>query len=242
MSFDYETYAARYDNEKDFDRYLLRYKCNELFAFKDQLGTTLELGCAHGLMTEWVAPHTTSLDVVDASEEQIQFVEERMKRAYPDRFASMSFNHSFFEDFKPARTYDTILLAGVLPALKDPKGFLRTIRDWLAPSGFVFITSHNGLSLHRRLGKEMGLIKNPTELSERDTQLFNHQLVYTFDTLRNEVEASGLKVLHHAGVFLKPFPNSQMLELSDEVVEGLYRVGKELDPRLLCETIICASA
>ncbi len=240
MTFDYESYAARYDNEKDFDRYLLKYKCNELWKYRENLGDTLELGCATGLMTEWVFPNTASLDVVDASEEQVLFTAERIRRAFPEEYTRASFHHSFFENFKPSKKYDTILLAGVLPALKDPIAFLKTISSWLTPGGFIFITSHNGLSLHRRVGKAMEIVKDATELSARDREMFNHQLVYTFDTLRADVEASGLEVAHHAGVFLKPFPNAKMLELSEDMIEGFYKVGFEVDPRLCAETVICA--
>ena len=240
MTFNYDAYAQKYDNEKDFDRYLLEYKFRSLKNFKENLGVTLELGCANGLMTERVLPLVTSLDVVDASEDYLIYVEEKMKRVVGERAVKARYHHSFFEKFVPEVKYDTILLAGVLPALSDQVGFLRQIAEWLAPGGFIFITSHNGQSLHRRIGKIMGLVKEETELSKRDTELFNHHKVYTHESMRQDVMDAGLVVLQQEGVFLKPFPNDKMAELSEAMIEAFYEVGKTMDATFLAEITLCA--
>ena len=240
MTFDYDTYAKRYDTEKDFDRYLLEFKCRELLAHKESLGDTLELGCANGNMTERIFPHLTSIDVVDSSADYTTYTEEKIKRAYGEESSKARYHTMFFDDFEPGKQYDTILLVGVLPALDDQVSFLKRIGAWLKDGGVIYITSHNGNSLHRRLGKIMGLVKDETELSHRDKQLFNHHKVYTHATLRNDVEQSGLSVKKQTGIFLKQFPNDRMLELSEEMVEALYTVSPQIDPELLAEIILFA--
>lgn len=234
-NFDYKQYALNYNNEKDFDRYLLLYKFQAFLDFRPNGGVTLELGCANGLMTDLVFPRVSSLDVVDASEEYLAFVEEKMKKKFKEKASSISYMRSFFEDFKPNKKYDTILLAGVLPALSEPQKFLKQCAGWLKPKGVIFITSHNALSLHRRIGKIMGNIKDEHELSERDIKLFNHHKVYDKALLKEEIEGAGLKVVKDGAVFLKPLPNSKMEDLSPELIHAFYEVGKQIDPSLLAE-------
>ena len=86
----------------------------------------------------------------------------------------------------------------------------------------------------------MGLVKEETELSLRDTELFNHHRVYTHDTLRTDVTDADLVVLHQEGVFLKPFPNDKMAELPEAMIEAFYEVGKTMDATFLAEITLCA--
>jgi len=238
--FDYQKYAQNYDNRKDFDRYLLDFKFAMLREWKKDLGDCLELGCATGLMTEMLLPFCRKLDIVDASKEYIELVRRKLKGAYPERAPDINFYNCFFEEYKPQKRYDVIILAGVLPAIDNPEQFLRHISGWFKEGGFVFITSHNAYSLHRRLGKIMGLIKDEHELSERDKKLFNHKKVYDLESLTGDVRKAGLRILKSGGVFLKPFPNAKMMEFDEKYINAFFEISKQVDPNLLAELYIFA--
>ncbi len=238
--FNYQKYAQNYDNRKDFDRYLLDFKFAVLREWKRDLGDCLELGCATGLMTELLLPLCRKLDVVDASKEYIESVKGKLADVYPEKMSNINFYNCFFEEYRPQKKYDAIMLAGVLPAIDKPQKFLELISEWLKESGFIFITSHNAYSLHRRVGKIMSLIKDEHELSERDKKLFNHKKVYDMESLVSDVKKAGLKVLKSGGVFLKPFPNAKMMELDEKYIHAFFEISKQVDPNLLAELYVFA--
>ncbi|TAK04885.1 class I SAM-dependent methyltransferase [Patescibacteria group bacterium] len=240
MPTDFGSYARRYDNRKDFDRVLLAYKFDKLAELRPRFGTTLELGCAMGLMTRLLVPRAHRLDVVDASEEYIRSVRRLLARVAPRRKGHVRYYASLFQDFQPDRRYDTIVLSGVLPALPRPVAFLRRASAWLTRGGVIYITSHNAYSLHRRIGKAMGLIRDEHALSQRDVALFGHRKVYDFDSLQRDVRAAGLGIRAAGGLFLKPFPNGRMERLPAEMVAAFGSVGTQLDPRLAAELYVLA--
>lgn len=239
-AIDFQGYAKRYNNKKDFDRHLLHYKFLTLQEYRPKLGSTLELGCAMGLMTERIFPIARTLDVVDGSDVYVKHVRLSIGRKFPKRKNSIRFFTSLFERYEPDRRYDTIVLSGVLPALSNPITFLRRIAGWLKPRGVIFITSHNAYSLHRRVGRAMGLIKDVHALSERDIKLFGHRKVYDLDSLSRDVKRSGLRILARGGVYLKPFPNRQMERLTNDMIRAFYEVGKDVDPALSAELYLLA--
>jgi hydroxymethylpyrimidine pyrophosphatase-like HAD family hydrolase len=73
----------------------------------------------------------------------------------------------------------------------------------------------------------MGLLKHPCELNERDHAL-GHRRVYTPETFRQDLEASGLCIAEMGGVFFKPVSNQQIQEnWNQEMIEGFYELGKD---------------
>ncbi len=239
-AIDFQGYARRYNNIKDFDRHLLYYKFLALKEHREKLGNVLELGCAMGLMTELILPISRTLDVVDASDEYVRHVKRSIARKFPKRKSDVRFFTSLFERYEPDRNYDTIILSGVLPALPNPPKFLRRVAQWLKRGGALYITSHNAYSLHRRVGHAMGLVKNVHALSERDIKLFGHRKVYDLDSLSRDVERSGLRVSARGGVYLKPLPNRQMERLTNGMIRAFYEVGKDVDPALCAELYVFA--
>jgi len=239
--FNYKKYAKNYNNEKDFDRYLLDFKFKMLQEWSQNLGDCLELGCAMGIMTEKLLPLCRSLDVVDASADYLKIVQQKITDRFPDRRSEVSFHNCFFQNYRPEKLYDSIVLAGVLPALDEPDNFLRLAGGWLKETGFIFITSHNAFSLHRRIGKIMGLVGDEHELSERDRLLFNHKKVYDLAGLEDDIKKSGLVIKKIGGVFLKPFPNDEMLKLSQECINAFFEVSRQLDPALAAELYAIAA-
>lgn len=236
----FQTYAGNYDNRIDFDRYLLKYKVEKLLELRPQLGACLELGCATGLMTRDLLKASTWLDIVDASPEYVDQVKRMIAEEFPDKAAASRSTLGMFEEFKPDRKYDTVVFSGVIPALEKPVDFLKLITPWFTPDGVIYITTHNGLSLHRRLGRVMGLIPDEHELSERDVKLFGHRKVYDAVTLVADVAAAGYRIIDSGAVYLKPLPNAEMEKLPPAMIEGFNQLGKTMPAEYNAELYILA--
>ena len=118
---------------------------------------------------------------------------------------------------------------------------LKKIKGSLIPEGRLHITFPNALSLHRRLGTLIGIIKTPWSFSERDVAL-GHFKIYDRFQLFSLLKDSGYKIINWEGIILKPFPNSKMMEFYKEnpkFIEALFKIGKEL-PDYCAEIYICA--
>lgn len=180
----------------------------------------LEMGCGNGTWTRILLTKVAQLEVVDASAALLQ----QLTREHGD---CVTCHESLFEEFSPVRRYQTVLLAGTLHHVQDPVAVLKRIEGWLTPSGQVLIVVPNAHSLHRRLGKKMGLIQDLTEISPLGKKQ-GHRRVYAPDTLRRDVMASGLEGVAEEGLFLKCLPNDAMEGLADEVLRGLLALALEL--------------
>ncbi|MBL7070848.1 MAG: ATP-grasp domain-containing protein [Candidatus Omnitrophica bacterium] len=135
--------------------------------------------------------------------------------------------HSLFEEFKPEEYYDTIIASCVLEHVKDPKELLHLLTAWLAPEGSLHIAVPNALSLHRRVGLKMGLLREPMELSPQELEV-GHRRSYTVDTLKAELDSAGLNVNFIKGIFLKPLSSGQMMDWPHDLLEGYNKLSDEL--------------
>lgn len=213
-----EAIAADYDSRLDFDCELIRFNYREM---KPRLRgpAILELGCANGVMTRWLAEDFPILHVVDASARYIDEVSASVR-------SDVVFHRSLFQEFVCPRRFDDIVMARALEHLDDPVALLRAMQSWLEPGGRLHVVVPNAQSLHRRIGCHMGLLSRPDELGQRDLR-FGHRRVYDTDLLRYHLRLSGWQVERILGVFLKPLSNAQMETFSPELIEGLYLVGQE---------------
>jgi 2-polyprenyl-3-methyl-5-hydroxy-6-metoxy-1,4-benzoquinol methylase len=225
--------ASWYDSEKDFDRNFIRFEAYSIL--KQAKGpSVLELGCSSGVMTAEIASHFKKLTVVDGS---AKYIEETKRKINQD---NVSFFVSLFEEFEPKGTFDDIIMASILEHVDDPIGLLKKVKGWLNLKGRIHITVPNANSLHRRIGKIMGKLREVTELSERDIQL-KHRRVYTEELLEQHVKEAGLTVLHAEGIFLKPLSNSQMESWNKDLIDAFYEVGKQLPPDWCAKLYLCCT-
>jgi hypothetical protein len=73
----------------------------------------------------------------------------------------------------------------------------------------------------------MGLLKRVDELNELDKKL-GHRRVYSWETLKKDIEKAGLKIKAMGGVFLKSLTNSQIEKWwTEEMMDAFYELGKE---------------
>ncbi|MFA5088879.1 MAG: methyltransferase domain-containing protein [Candidatus Omnitrophota bacterium] len=124
---------------------------------------------------------------------------------------------------------DLIILAGILNEAEQPRVLLETARELLSPRGKLHANVPNASSLHRRLGKTMGLIQNEKGLSERNTKF--HQQNFDMDSFKKLVSDCGFRIEETGGYFLKPFAHHQMSAikkiLTADVLNGLWLLGRQ---------------
>ena len=124
--------------------------------------TVLELGCGDGITTELLVKFYPYLVAVDCEKERLKRTRERIKDHRPTLVCDK------VENLRFQRTFDNVILAGILEHVEDPVFVLQRALDWLAPDGRIIITVPNAESLHRRVGQAMGLIDELTELQAHD--------------------------------------------------------------------------
>lgn len=222
---DVEARSSWYLQEQlDFDKRLIGFRYRTLKPFlQGPLG--LELGPAEGEMTRFLVEDFAQLVTVDGSRELLAQI--------PDR-PNLRKVHSLFEAYQPEQRFNTIVMEHILEHVDDPVGLLRRAAPWLAPGGRILAGVPNGNSIHRLVAVKMGLLKHQCDLNDRD-HVLGHQRVYTPATLRADLEAAGLKVVHRGGVYFKPLSNKQIQDhWSEEMIEGFYELGKDF-PDLAAE-------
>lgn len=150
--------------------------------------------------------------------------------------------HSLFENFEPRKSFDFILADHVLEHVEDPRTILNRMKNWLAPGGKIVVGVPNANSLHRLAAVKMGLLSSQFELNERD-HILGHRRVYSMEGLIQDLQNSGLTIIHTGGVFLKCLSNGQMEKnFSEEMIAGFYELGKDL-PEIAAEIFaVCTVA
>ena len=189
-------------------------------------GSCLEVGCADGEMTRFLAERFEDLTVVDAAPGYVE--------AATAIRSGIEGHVSLIEDWRAPRCYDNIVFAHVLEHVAEPVTTLEKLRGLLSESGRLHIIVPNANSLHRLVGVKMDMLARVTDLNEADVAV-GHRRVYTRDTLHADIAEGGLRVHACGGVFLKPLANAQIQEQwSDQLVEGYFQLGREL-PELSSE-------
>lgn len=194
----------------------------------------LELGSSDGQGTEYLLEDFEEVTAVDGSGASISALRERL--ASP-RLTAVCSN---FETLDLHSRFDTVLMGHVLEHVEDPQTVLRVAIQHLARDGVLIVDVPNGMSLHRQLGVEMGLLQTVTDLNDADRSI-GHRRVYTPERFRAEIAAAGLVVLEFGGLFLKMLSNAQLEAVLDEEQSRAFaRLGQRY-PEIAAEMFIIAS-
>jgi trans-aconitate methyltransferase len=201
---------------------------------------TLELGCGDGTSTRLLLDKGLHVDVVEKEPAFCRMVAESPGR---DR---LRVHQAAFETFEPPRSYDDVVLARSLDQIADPLTLLARIRNWLAPGGRLHVVVQNAESLHRRIGKALGMLPALTYLSPASIAS-GHQRVYTKAALVDELQKAGYQVRVCRGFLLKPFDYDSLSRLDVPLVSrllpALYEVGREMPDELCCQLYaLCGTA
>ena len=205
------------EEQLDFDKRLIRYRYAS-FNHSFQGENCLELGPADGQMTQFLVNDFKKITVVEGSLELLNKI--------PD-YDNLIKVHSLFEDYQPNEFFETIILEHILEHVEDPIALMRMVKKWLAPGGKLFLGVPNANSIHRLAAVKMGLLNEPSQLNSRDISL-GHRRVYTHETFKNDIIASGLSIQEIGGVFFKPLSNGQIENGWDEkMIQGFFELGKD---------------
>ena len=187
-------------------------------------GSVLELGSFRGDFTKRLAGRFTDITCVEASGEAVA----ASRGALGDR---ITFVQGTFETVSLGRTFDNIVLTHVLEHLDDPVGVLtRVNREWLSPSGRLFLVCPNANAASRQIAVHMGLITHNAAVTPAEKE-HGHRITYSLDTIERDARVAGLKVVHRSGIFFKALANFQWDRLlatdiiSPEYLEGCYQLG-----------------
>ncbi len=149
-----DKYAKKYNSMADFDRYLIDFRFRCLKDLGKELGEVLELGCANGLMSKKMLELTTSLDIVEGSGYYIS----ETKKYLGDAVRDVRFFNDLFEDYRPDKKYDTVVLSSILHEVAEPQKLLLKAKEWMKEDSLIYINVPNAQSLHRRVGRILGLL------------------------------------------------------------------------------------
>jgi len=210
------------DNESrryayDFDYVVRRYMMRTLSPFFTN-GRALELGCFEGETTKLYAEHFDDLTVIEAADSLIEIAKTKVP-------ASVRFIHSTIETAELEPSYDSIFLVHTLEHLDHPVEALSRIRNWLSPTGRLFVVVPNADAASRQIAVKMGLMETNNSVTAGELA-HGHRRTYSLDTLEHDVRQAGLNIESRGGVFFKPFANFQFdLLLKNKVIDEAYLDG-----------------
>jgi len=201
-----------------FDLILGKYTIKK--AFELAIGPRiLDVGCGDGTLTKLIAEHFGDVVGVDGSKKKIQLAQELVPNA--------EFQVCLFEDFETEEKFDSIMMIHILEHIDNPILCFEKARKLLKPEGCVIVFVPNALSLHRRIGKLMGLIETCYKLTSDDL-IVGHKRSYDMNSLIKDLETGGFTVDRTGGVFLKPLSNKQMESWNGKICDALYEIAEEL--------------
>ncbi len=225
MGNELDSFVGNYDYRNGVMGFATDY-CASIF-MRNMVGTSvLELGPAEGVMTDKLYPYYSDYSCVEGS----SYFAEALQKKYP----GISVYCSYFENFKPERLYDNIILGHVLEHVDNPVEVLSLCRSWLAEDGRILSAVPNSHSLHRQASVKMGLLKAEDELNDTDRSV-GHKRVYNRERFTKDFIDAGLEIVDEGGYWIKPLPNSLIeRDWTAEQIEAYMEMG-ELYPDIAAE-------
>lgn len=206
--------------------------CGKVFLRHINEGSILELGPAEGVMTDILYPKfSNDYTIVDGSE---RFIND-LKVRYPDIQAVCE----LFENFKPERKFDNIILGHVLEHVIDPVEILTLCKGWLSEQGRILTAVPNRNSIHRQAALSMGMIKKLDEFSQKDIR-HGHRRVFDMDTFMYCFRKSNLNIVKTGGYWLKPLSDKQLEDnWTANMMDAFFELGEKY-PDIAAEIYIVA--
>lgn len=190
---------------------------------KDLLNLSLlELGLGHGYSTNVLKKHFRKYTVLEGDSRIIEIYKTQYSNTCVDII------HTCFEEFDTDKKYDVIIMGFILEHVDNPVEIIKKYKNMLNANGRIFITVPNAQALNRRIGKEIGMLKDLKQLSQNDIML-GHKRYYDVVTLKDDILKSESIVKSIEGIYLKPFTTAQLmsLDLSPEIYKALCTIGRE---------------
>ena len=240
-TYDPEKYAANYANDLSYEQHLIeaRHECCKRFLADKTPETVLEVGCGPSLLLDRMGPEFDFIrnwHLVEPSTTYATPARDRFAEGTPFG-AGFTATIGYLEEEAGRITddgriaFDAVVLSGLIHETTDPERMLSTARQMLKPGGWVYVLVPNGLSMHRLLAQHMGLINDPSAITDRNV-LLGQSIVYTPDSLKALIDRDGrFENYEFSGHTLKLFTNPQMAEIlarfGDALAPALDRLGRD---------------
>ena len=187
--------------------------------------SVLELGSFRGDFTRRLVTRFSDVTCVEASGDAATALREALG-------AQVHIVQGTMESIVLNRAFDNVVMTHVLEHVDDPELVLRRInREWLSPSGRLFLACPNAHAASRQIAVKMGLMSHAEAVTPAE-QAHGHRITYSLETLERDARAAGLRVVHRSGIFFKALANFQWDRLlatdiiSPEYLEGCYQLGQ----------------
>jgi len=182
----------------------------------------LNLGLGNGKTSKILDEFVKAQTVVEGSRKIIDLFSFKSQKTI--------FVESYFENYSTDDKFEVILANHVLEHVDDPVELMKKkFATWIMNNGIIFITVPNAKSLHRLIGKEMGLLKSEYDLNNSDRE-GGHQRVYDIAKLRDHINQAGFKILDWGGYNIKMVSLLQMKDWSQELLDAIFEVSKKMPP------------
>jgi 2-polyprenyl-3-methyl-5-hydroxy-6-metoxy-1,4-benzoquinol methylase len=190
----------------------------EIFSRYINGGNLLEMGPAEGVMTELFYESGHDLTLVEGAAIFCDSLKQR--------FPNAEVVQSLFEEYRPGKLFDNIVLGHVLEHVDDPVHILQCAAQWLTPQGRILAAVPNSRSLHRQAAVIMGLLPFEEALNDMDRH-HGHRRVFNPETYRHAFLQAGLKIEVFGGYWLKPISSGQIeAHWSDEMLQAFMKLGE----------------
>jgi 2-polyprenyl-3-methyl-5-hydroxy-6-metoxy-1,4-benzoquinol methylase len=224
-------YTDTYDPDTDFDRWHTLATADALTAWIRPGDDVLELGCATGLMTAEIAGSGARVTAVDHDETYLQRTASRA-------LAGVETQQGDVIRIRVHREFDHVVATNIVHEVDDVPAFLANCRRHLRPAGLLHVSLQNPASIHRLVGREMGVIADLNAVSVRGAE-YHTLRMFTADELASIVERAGFRVVHREGVLLKPLPNALMAQLPEAMIRGFIRAAKHAPELASINYLVC---
>ena len=226
---DIEDYAEKY-TENGFEEYKVLYRRKKLIEMIKgwRPKSILEIGCGMDPLFQYV--DNAKFTIVELSQLFCDNAADLMRMRHIHNAECIQ---GYFEEIASglSKEYDLIICSSLLHEVEKPGSLIKAIENTCNSDTIVHVNVPNAYSLHRLLGKEMGILDDVHEMSENNID-FQQNNVFDKYSLEKIVNENGLEVIESGGYFMKPFSHKQMNEMmqkkviDEKVLDGLYELGK----------------
>ncbi len=240
MKRDIAKYEEEY-NKPGFEAFQVHYRRKKVLDVVSHYPhkRILEIGCGSEPLFKYLADEFEHYVVVEPG--KIFFDGARELAKGNDKIECINDYFSYSENLKNQK-FDLIICSSLLHELANPRAMIDDIKAISNKNTVIHINVPNAFSFHRLLAKEMGMIQDVHELSDRSVVLQQNK-TYDLESLRELVTDAGFVIVDSGSYFLKPFTHVQMNEMieskiiDEEVLDGLYNMCEVL-PELGSEIFV----
>lgn len=188
----------------------------------------LEVGCGTDSIVKYYNEYKEVI-IVEPSRSFVEILKNELRKG-----ENIKIINNYIEDCKDylkKYEYDFVIVSSLLHELEDPEKVIRVIYDIISEKTIVYANVPNANSLHRIIGKEMGVISNEYELSENNLKL-QQKRVFDVQALQEIFVKNKYDIAESGSFFLKPFTHAQMHRIlsgeifPEKVIGALYNIAK----------------